>query len=163
MPDVYSSGDKIVRGSGGIKLPLALGIVGCAADKLTVRNEELARKVILDLIVELRPDRIYSGGCHLGGIDKIAEDIATEVGVDLHVFKPETLQWGASNGYRSRNLKIARSSTLVASIVVREYPRGYTGMRFNGCYHCKNAVPSHVKSGGCWTAWRCKSRRIIIL
>jgi hypothetical protein len=46
----------------------------------------------------------------------------------------------------------------VACINVIALPDSYRGRRFDGCYHCLTRNPPHIKSGGCWTAWRAKSR-----
>lgn len=128
-----------------------IGIVGHAADKFTPRTEKLARAVIREL---LSPPRsvLVSGGCHLGGVDIWAEEVARELGREVIIFKPRSRNW--STGYKPRNLLIARTSDIVHVIVVREYPVRYRGLRFSSCYHCH--VTTHVKSGGCWTARRAK-------
>ena len=87
-----------------------------------------------------------------------AEEIAEEWGLPTIIHKPRVRSWGAPGGLKDRNLAIARDSDLVLCIVVRDYHEGYRGMRFDGCYHCGKRVPRHVKSGGCWTAWRCEGR-----
>lgn len=126
-----------------------IGIVGHAADKFTRRTERLAREVIYRLLAPPR-SVLVSGGCHLGGVDIWAEEIARELGRETLIFKPRSRSW--STGYRPRNLLIARTSDIVHVIVVREYPASYRGMRFASCYHCN--TNTHVKSGGCWTARR---------
>jgi hypothetical protein len=132
-----------------------LGIVGHAADKFTLRTESLARDAITDAIVRHNPRLIVSGGCHLGGVDIWAEEIARACGVPLHVYLPADRTW--IGGYRERNLQIAESD-LVLCVVVQDYPLGYSLPRYGGglCYHCGTRNPRHVKSGGCWTAWKCK-------
>lgn len=151
-----------------------VGIVGHEAAKFTPETEALAREVIRFLLSP--PDAILvSGHCHLGGIDIWAEEEAAILGRGMEIFAPETLTWEdrqASDGYvldgfKTRNLYIAETSTVCHCLVVRDYPAGYTGaMKFGGCYHCVKRVGGpgpHVKSGGCWTAWRAKNRAWWIL
>lgn len=126
-----------------------VGIVGHEAAKFTPATEAAAREIIRKLLEP--PDVVVvSGHCHLGGIDIWAEEIAKELGAydpEL-IFPPKKLQW--AGGYKDRNILIARNSDIVHCIAVAELPPGYTGMRFEGCYHCNTS--GHVKSGGCWTA-----------
>lgn len=126
-----------------------LGIVGHAADKFTPTTEKAAKEIIRNLLSTLGPgDALVSGGCHLGGIDIWAEEIADELGLRKIIHHPRKLQW--SGGYRERNLKIAKDSDTVVCIVVKKHPPGFKGRRFTYCYHCNTF--DHVKSGGCWTA-----------
>lgn len=127
------------------------GVIGHAADKFTSVTERVAKRVIREILKDA--EVLVSGGCHLGGVDIWAEEIARELGCydSDYIFLPEELQW-VPRGYRARNLKIARASEEVHVVVVRDYPLHYTGMRFKYCYHCNSA--DHVKSGGCWTAWK---------
>lgn len=73
---------------------------------------------------------------------------------EMIIYPPKTRDW--LTGYKPRNLLIANKSDIVHCIVVKEYPSGYSGMRFDCCYHC--GTNDHVKSGGCWTALKCKQR-----
>ena len=124
-----------------------IGIVGHAADKFTPETEREARRIIAREI--LHPlDTVVSGRCHLGGVDIWAEECADRWGLLKIIHPPKTLSW--ATGYKPRNLLIARDSEVVHVIVVRAYPPGYSGMRFDLCYHCRTA--SHIKSGACWTA-----------
>jgi hypothetical protein len=140
-----------------------LGIVGHEAAKFTAETESRARAAIFAAIRRHGATRIVSGHCHLGGVDIWAEEIAAALRLPTTIYAPEVLRWGEPRGFRARNLRIARGSDLVACVVVRELPPGYTGMRFAGCYHCGARNPEHVKSGGCWTAWQCGGREWIIL
>lgn len=144
-----------------IIVPFSLGIVGHAENKFTPETILSAKSAIHSLISKYHPARIISGGCHLGGIDSYAEEIANSLSIPFIAYLPKTLSW--SDGYRPRNLLIANYSTLLACIVVRDYPSHYTGMRFSSCYHCCSRNPSHVKSGGCWTAWKCQHREWVII
>lgn len=147
--------------------PFVLGIVGHAADKFTPQTCELARYEIERYLIKSKPDKLVSGGCHLGGVDVWAIKIATELGIPTEEYLPENLRW-TPNGYKERNLRIARSNRVLC-VVVRDYPPEFKGQKFDydgctsGCYHCLNRNFKHVKSGGCWTAWKCKEREWIII
>lgn len=146
----------------GVIRPFRLGVVGHAADKFTRETEARARLEITRLITDIYcPDVVVSGGCHLGGIDVWSIEIAERLGIRTEVHLPANKSW--SNGYRERNLTIATRSTVVVCVVVSEYPPDYRGQRFGQCYHCRGRNPSHVKSGGCWTAWRCKRHEWVII
>lgn len=150
-------------------LSVSIGIVGHAADKFTPLMEERAKEIILEIITALLISEedisltVISGGCHLGGIDKWAEEVANYIGIPVTVHAPRVLSWSALGGYRDRNLKIAKESDIVHCIVAEEYHSGYTGMRFAKCYHCGSRNPPHIKSGGCWTAWKAKKRQYVTL
>lgn len=127
---------------------MKIGIVGHAADKFTPGTEAQARRVIAAILA--RPGTILvSGGCHLGGIDIWAEEEADRLGIEKIIHLPVHRRW--EGGYKQRNIKIAQDSDQLLVIVVTDYPPGYRGMRFTGCYHCKERRSAHVKSGGCWT------------
>ena len=100
-----------------------------------------------------KDDILVSGHCHLSGIDIWAEERADELGTleRAIIHKPKHRRW-KPDGYRDRNLKIARDCEEAHVIVVENYPPNYHGMRFDYCYHCK--ATDHIKSGGCWTAWQ---------
>lgn len=123
-----------------------IGIVGNEGAKFTPEAEEKARAIIRRLLAE--PCVMVSGHCHLGGIDIWAEEEAKALGRETSIWIPAALNW--SNGYKPRNIQIARKSDEVHCIVVATYPESYKGMRFQWCYHCETR--EHVKSGGCWTA-----------
>jgi hypothetical protein len=92
-------------------------------------------------------EEVVSGGCHLGGIDIWAAEIAREIpGMKVTEFLPESRNW---IHYKKRNLQIADRSEIVYCITVKNFPKEYAGMKFPYCYHCK--TDDHIKSGGCWT------------
>jgi hypothetical protein len=127
---------------------LILGIVGHAADKFTPLTEYYAKKAIRDYLLEHKPERVISGGCHLGGVDKWAINLANVIGIPFTEYLPKNRNWWPT-GYKPRNLLIANNSDKVLVIVAKEYHSNYSGMRFDGCYHCGDRNPPHVKSGGC--------------
>jgi hypothetical protein len=141
----------------------SVGIVGSEAAKFTLSAEKLARETIERIIDAHRPQRVVSGGCHLGGIDIWAEEVSRGRGIPTVIHLPERRSW--SGGYKERNLRIATDSDIVYCITVKTLPDGYHGMRFSRCYHCQ--TDSHVKSGGCWTVKQAislgKEGQIIVL
>jgi hypothetical protein len=139
---------------------MRVGIVGHEGAKFTHAAEAKARALIRELLAP--PDAVLvSGHCHLGGIDIWAEEEAQALGRKMIIFPPKKLVW--QGGFKDRNLQIAAESDIVHSIVVEKLPPTYRGMRFTTCYHCKDKAPPHAKSGGCWTAWRCRAQRIHII
>ncbi len=124
-----------------------IGIVGNEGAKFTIRTEGKARDLIRRLLAA--PDAVLvSGHCHLGGIDIWAEEEADRMGRRKIIHPPKVRNW--NQGYKPRNILIAKDSDVVHNILVKTYPDGYKGMRFKSCYHCHTT--EHVKSGGCWTA-----------
>lgn len=142
---------------------MILGIVGHAADKFSEETEILVHDAIINRILTLSPEKVVSGGCHLGGVDSWAKFHAEKLGVPFEEFLPKQLRW-EPHGYKERNLKIASTSDRVICVVVKHYPDNFRGMRFQGgCYHCKDRNPPHVKSGGCWTTLKAKEREWIFI
>ena len=135
---------------------MIIGIVGSEAAKFTAATEAKAREIIRELLSS--SDAVLcSGHCHLGGVDIFAEEEAKALGRfdPAYIFTPHHLNW--TYGYAPRNRKIARNSDIVHCITLQTLPASYVGMTFEGCYHCGELRPPHVKSGGCWTAMRCKA------
>jgi hypothetical protein len=125
-----------------------IGIVGHEAAKFTPETEQKAKNAIMDLL-NGKTVHVVSGGCHLGGIDIWAVELAKVFGLPFTEHIPTSLNWSGSGGFKERNLRIAHDSDAVYCLVVKELPASYTGMRFKSCYHCH--TDTHVKSGGCWT------------
>lgn len=127
-----------------------VGIVGSEAAKFTPETEALAREMIRKAIKG--KTTVVSGACHLGGVDVWAMEEAKKMGISQRIeFAPEKKHW---DGYKARNIQIAERSQKIVCITVKKLPKGFKGMRFPLCYHCKTT--DHVKSGGCWTAWYAK-------
>lgn len=133
---------------------MILGIVGHAAEKFTPATELLARAAIRDAIEQYKPVGVSSGRSPMGGVDVWAEEIAKDMGCydETLIFAPKRHQWSGPGGFQERNKLIAEWSDHVLVVVVESLPVGFKGMTFKGCYHCHDARPKHVKSGGCWTA-----------
>ena len=131
---------------------MRIGIVGSEASKFTTLGERRAKEAIRTILSAEGVTHVVSGHCHLGGIDIWAEEIGVELGLTPLIFPPRELNW--NNGYKPRNLQIARNSDIAYCISVDTLPDTYSGMTFKVCYHCaKNGRDgtNHVKSGGCWT------------
>lgn len=131
-----------------------LAIIGHEAKKFTKETEEKAKFLIRTLVDDwsLGKPVIVSGRCPLGGVDVWAEEIADEYGYKKIIYPPRVNNW--SNGYKPRNLQIARKSDIVHVIVIKALPKTYVGMKFKSCYHCN--TETHVKSGACWTALKAR-------
>jgi hypothetical protein len=142
---------------------LKLGVVGPEQAKFTSATEALARAVIREAAVRHGATALVSGHCPLGGVDIFAEEEAAAMGLQMIVFAPKVLSWEGPGGYRARNLMIARTSDLVLMVALSELPLGFRGEDYGECYHCKGRNPPHVKSGGCWTAWRCRDREWVVI
>lgn len=125
-----------------------VGIVGVEEAKLHPQERLLmAIQRVRDILIEEKATAVSSGACHLGGIDIIAEQVGHELGLGHIIYPPKSKDW--TNGYKPRNLAIAKASDVVYCITVKTLPDDYKGMRFPLCYHCRTT--DHVKSGGCWT------------
>lgn len=140
---------------------MKIGIVGSEGVKFTEKGQLRAKGAILDILKFLGPnsdDAIVSGGCHLGGIDVWAEELASKLFIKTEIYKPAKLNW--SEGYKPRNLQIAHNSDIVYCITVDKLPDDYKGMTFKVCYHCARAgkPTEHIKSGGCWTALQAEKK-----
>ena len=135
-----------------------IGIVGHEAAKFDADTEAAAREIIRFLLADPN-DVLVSGHCPIGGVDIWAEEEAQSLGRQMVIYPPAENSW--EGGFKPRNLQIAEISDIVHCIVVSELPASYTGRRFNFCYHCRRS--NHIKSGGCWTALRCKQHEWWIL
>jgi hypothetical protein len=140
-----------------------IGIVGHGKSKFTPRSEITAKRLIRKILSDnktLHKDiTMCSGHSPVGGIDIWAEEIAIEMNIPIDIKSPKTLTWNGNYGYKARNIDIAETSDEVHCILVDKYPPNYKGMKFTSCYHCdkhQEKIPTHVKSGGCWTTWRNK-------
>ena len=136
---------------------MRIGIVGAEAAKFTPAGEAQARSIILMLLAPTNAV-LVSGGCHLGGIDIWAEEVADEIDCKKIIFLPKEHSWSY---YKYRNLQIATTADIVHCITVDKLPGSYKGMRFPYCYHCNNE--GHVKSGGCWTMKKAKHGQLHVV
>lgn len=133
---------------------MKIAIVGHEEKKFTAQGKEDALKKIHDILLNgvilgNSEPILVSGGCHLGGIDKWAEEVARKnLFTEPLIFLPKRQTW-SPNGYKERNLEIAAECDELHCIAVRVLAPSYRGMRFDSCYHCNR--DDHVKGGGCWT------------
>lgn len=163
--DVYFEGVAWLDGLARAEPLESLGIVGHEAAKFTPTTERAARSLIRQAINYYRPRKVVSGECPLGGVDIWAREESAALGVPFHPYAPEVNEWEPPNGgygFKARNIDIAKSQHVIC-VVVDALPPTYRGRRFDICYHCGKRNPPHVKSGGCWTAWRCPSREWVIV
>ena len=134
---------------------MKLGIVGSEAAKFTPYTQEAARRIIRSLIRKTEATLVISGHSPLGGIDWWAIEEAEAAGVPTREYPAGVHSWASVkgvDGFKARNLKIARNSDMVVCITLKELPPEYHGMEFpDGCYHCGTPPGDHIKSGGCWT------------
>lgn len=138
---------------------MKIGIVGCEKAKFTPETEKQAREIIRSILQ--KATLAISGHCHLGGIDIWLEEEADKLSIPKLIFPPAKLSW--EGGYKQRNLEIAYRSDIVHCITIKTLPEHYIGMQFEICYHCEKhpngCKEPHIKSGGCWTALKCKQRK----
>jgi hypothetical protein len=124
---------------------MVIGIVGSEEKKFTSETEEKARVVIRELLALYT--KVVSGACHLGGIDIWAIEEAKKLGRAYQEFPPNEKSW---QGYKARNIDIARASDIIVCITVKTLPPNYKERGWERfCYHCN--TDTHIKSGGCWT------------
>jgi hypothetical protein len=129
-----------------------VGIVGHEGAKFSIKGAAAAQAIIRELLRD--PTSVMvSGGCHLGGVDIWAEEIADELGREKIVCLPKNLRW-EPQGYKQRNLEIVYESDILHCIAVDRLAPTFTGRRHTECYHCGET--DHVKSGGCWTMKQAK-------
>lgn len=144
---------------------MIIGIVGSEAKKFTPETEQAARALIRTLLIRDDVWGLTSGHCHLGGIDIWAEEecmylqgvgpilyndnmYGFKPDLEMFIFPPKILNW--SQGYKPRNIQIAKTCNELHNITVKKLPPNFQGMKFEKCYHCNSS--EHVKSGGCYTA-----------
>ena len=124
---------------------MIIAFVGPQQDKWTPAGEESTRNIIRAYLATGKYAGVTSGECHLGGVDIWAREETTRRGIYFRGYPALKLQWDGKDGYRSRNILIAKMADLVVCITPLNYPDGRKGW----CKHCRD---HHVSSGGCWTA-----------
>lgn len=131
---------------------IVIGIVGAEEAKFTELGMFRTKQLIFDILMPHWTAIVCSGGCHLGGVDIWAEEVADALSLEKRIYPPARLTW--AGGYRERNIQIAKASHELHVITVDKYPKEFRGMRFPVCYHCGSQ--DHIKSGGCWTGKEAK-------
>ena len=107
---------------------MVLAIVGSAERFWTPDKETEARHYIRSFIIAKEPDLVISGECPKGGVDIWAREIATELGYPFMGLEPEKERW-QPNGYKERNLKIAKLCSILLRVVSKTsttYGSGWT-------------------------------------
>jgi hypothetical protein len=137
-----------------------VAIIGHGDNKFSQNTRSRVYKIIRRILADHPDATIISGHSPVGGIDIWAEKMAKALGYKTQIFAPKQKVWDAEYGFKQRNLDIAKHSDVIYVILVRDYPPGYYGKRFDYCYHCerfsREPYPDHVKSGACWTGWKAK-------
>jgi hypothetical protein len=108
---------------------MKIGIVGSEEKYWTEKQREQVKQTINMILGE--DDVLISGGCHKGGVDIWAEEVADKKGLNKIIFLPEKLTW---YWYKKRNMRIAEESDVLVDI-----------------------EPGDRKSGGYWTLNYAKS------
>ena len=110
---------------------LRIAVVGADGRYLSPEDEERARRFIEGFLMLFLMNSVdvelVSGGCPLGGIDKIAEEVADRLGIPKTVFRPEGKGW---RYYRERNLRIAEYCDVL--LVVEPSWRRHSGGLWTG-------------------------------
>ena len=114
------------------------------------------KSIVTGILKEYSPADtvVISGGAV--GIDRVAEAVAKELGIDTEIYMPEEHSY---DYYLARDRAMANMSTRVVSIV--------NPLKSTKCYHCEKAGKSnnHEKSGGCYTGkyWNPMKYEVIII
>ena len=155
---------QLVAGSGYLYLcnecmklehkTIRIGIVGSSG--IAFDSKE-ARQAIEKIFAKYENPIIVSGGAK--GADKIGEFMAKEHGLQTEIYAPTVYAWDGKGGFKERNEKIAKVCDKVYSIAKKGGTFGEM------CYHCskKGLDSNHFKTGGCWTAHRCKEFEIVLI
>ncbi len=126
---------------------MIVGIVG--SSKLTPIEAELARAKIQSIIHALDDNsdllQIVTGDAD--GIDKIVREEVSKSDISLIIETSEIKRWEGKNGFKQRNLRIARHVDYLYCLV--------TIIKDQKCYHCNK---DHQRSGGCWTLLQVEKR-----
>ena len=97
---------------------------------------------------------LISGGAI--GIDRVAEEVAIELGMETEIYMPEEHSY---HYYLARDRAMARMSTRVVSIV--------NPLKSKKCYHCEKSGKdnNHEKSGGCYTGkqWDMMRYEVVVI
>ena len=100
---------------------MRLAIVG--STKLAGNKEAL--RIIEEVLDHYQPTVVVSGGAE--GIDLMAEEAATRRGIETKIHLPKVAGW--ENGYKPRNLLIAKDCDVLVRIVASDaqtYGSGWT-------------------------------------
>lgn len=103
------------------------------------RNTQEDKQKLKELIQEIKPDELISGGCPLGA-DKFAEELSEELNIPIKIFYPEKVEPNSPyykhvQSFFKRNKQIAESSDRLIAVVSSE--REKTGGTENTIKHMK--------------------------
>jgi hypothetical protein len=114
-----------------------IGIVGPEARRWTAYLRHQAQMSIEVIISLHKGATIVSGGCPYGGVDIWAEQAAQKLKRRTLIFRPTKNAW---KYYKSRNIKIAKSSDILYCVVPQDKN-----------HKCRYDGSPHPTNGGCWT------------
>lgn len=133
-------------------MKVKLGIVGASSTQPSAYQQ--VYDVVKAELNKVGKDNLelVSGGAT--GVDSIAEQVASDLGIPIKVFKPKSQTW---EHFKERNIQIANYSTRVVSFANK--------LSTTKCYHCENANKdnNHQKTAGCYTGYKNGNYQTIIL
>ena len=102
---------------------MILGIVGSRR-----RNNKKDYELIRDKVIELKPDKIVSGGCKTGA-DDFAEEIAAEFNIPIDIHLPKLPLKGSPykefvDAYHERNKIVASAINKLIAVVSKDRTGG---------------------------------------
>ena len=117
---------------------MKIAIVGTSVKLTESEKNDIRASLIFVLSYYPAESIIISGGAT--GVDKLAIDVAKEVGFTTKDYLPEKNEW---KYYKKRNLEIAQDCDELFCFSV--------DVRSRQCYH-HETPQNHEKTAGCWTA-----------
>lgn len=129
-------------------IKMKIAIVG--ASKIFTKDEERdVRQFCTNIIKTFPPNvMIISGGAE--GVDKIAIEVAKNLGYETDVYLPKVKKWDppTKNGYKARNIQIANECNELFCIAMPLHQKE------SKCYHHKK-LEDHQKTAGCYVRDLC--------
>jgi len=117
------------------------------ASKIFTENEERDVRQFCTSTIKTFPSNvvIISGGAE--GVDKIAIEVAKNLGYETQVYSPKEKKWEppTKDGYKARNIQIANECNELFCIALP--------YRLSKCYHHRDTekIREHEKTAGCFT------------
>ena len=132
-----------------------LAIVG-TSKALSDNEERDIRQKITSILKSYIPieTTIISGGAK--GVDKIAFEIALQLGFAIKYYNPMIAEWEQDGvGYKQRNIEIANDCNELFCITTQVHDME--------CYH-HNPPANHQKTAGCYTLnlARCSGKKVTL-
>jgi len=93
-----------------------VAIVGSEEKYWTDEQKRRVKDIIRKILTSYLNPVLVSGGCHRGGVDIWAEEVADELGIKKLIFPARVHRWSGKGGYRDRNIKIAKACDVIYDI-----------------------------------------------